>query len=324
MAEPLKATFFAFRRRDESGVLTKASLAFFIVSVVLFAAFIALYWQSLGPVLSWYGEVVAAVARDDAAAIESAGAPPNFLGFVGGLLLWMIPFYILVAAYEAACLRWMIRGERGGFMGLSLGADTWRVWGVYWVWFGLNIAFSMIVGFATALVTGAVVVGGGDGAAAARNAEALVSVLQLVIMAYFAVRLAPAAATSIAERRFAFFDAWKVTKGRFWALFGSFFVLYALYFAAIIVLVIAWFMFAFDVSSVDMEALSDPTRADAAMGAIIQQYVQSLTSPRTWVVLGVLQLIGWVVAVLFYVAAYGVNARAAQAALAEGKITPAS
>src|SRR5690606_13392172 len=164
----------------------------------------------------------------DTAAIQNIEFPMEFFGFVGGLMLWMFPFYILCAAFEAACLRWMIHGENAGFMGLSLGAPTWRVWCVYWMWFLLNLAFSLVMGVATAVLAGAIVLSTG----AAESAASVTPVLELIqygVMIYFGVRLAPAAATTIARRKFAFFDAWTVTKGRFWALLGSFAVLWLLY-----------------------------------------------------------------------------------------------
>ena len=52
MANPLNATFFAFRKREKSGVLLRISVAFVIAMIVLVGAFIGLFWASIGPVIA--------------------------------------------------------------------------------------------------------------------------------------------------------------------------------------------------------------------------------------------------------------------------------
>jgi hypothetical protein len=218
----------------------------------------------------------------------------------------------------------MIHGEVRGFMGLSLGAPTWRVWSCYWVWLLLNIAFSFAMSFVMMVMMGMLAVSSGGDPTTLTTAMLPFYVLQYALMAYFAVRLAPAAAATIARRQFSFFHAWTVTKGRFWALFGSFLVLYLIYIAASIALAAVWFITVLGAGAPDLSGLSDPARANAVIVEIIQTYLQSLTQPQSWVVIGVLQVLGLIIGAMFYVAAFGVNARAALAALEEGKITPAA
>jgi hypothetical protein len=321
MAEPLKATFFAFNRREQSGVLLRLSIAFVLAALVLVAIFGALFWSSLGPLVEWYGQVVQASLNNDTATIEAAGIPPNFFSVLGGILLWMFPFYILCAAFEAGCLRWLIHGEVKGVMGLSLGAPTWRVWGVYWLWLLLNIAFSLALGVVFGALTGVILVSSGGDPTAAASVQPVSTLIQYALMAYFAVRLAPAAAATIARRRFSFFQAWAVTKGRFWALFGSFAILYVLYFIASIILAGAAFAIVLGSNAPDLAAAAnDPQQLTAALVQAVQSYFRSLANPQNWIAIGVLQTVSTVVALIFYIAMYGINARAAQAAIAEGKI----
>lgn len=323
MAEPLDATFFAFKKRERSGVLFRLSVAFVIVAIALVGAFAAVFWTSIGPLITWYGQIIQAAANNDTAAIETAGIPPGFFGVIGGMLLWMFPFYILCAAFEAGALRWMIHGETKGFMGLSLGAPTWRVWGVYWVWLLLNIAFSIIMTIVMSMVIGILAVGSGGDPAATMTAIPVVYVVQYGLMIYFAVRFAPAAAASIARRKFAFFDSWTVTKGRFLPLFGSFFLLYAFYTLVSIGLAIAIFALVLGPAAPDLSAaVNDPARFNQVLLEVFQTYIASLSNPQNWVVIGAVQLIGTLFAVFFYVVMFGVNARAAVAALEEGKIKP--
>lgn len=324
MAEPLKATFFAFRKRDQSGVLLRLSIAFFVVAVVLCGAFLAVFWSSIGPVVQWYGQVLTAASTNDTAAIEAAGFPAGAIGLIGGLLLWMFPFYILCAAFEAGALRWMIHGETKGFMGLSLGAPTWRVWSTYWIWFLLNIAFSIVMSVLMAVVIGVLAVSSGGDSAATLTAMPFVYVVQYALMIYFGVRFAPAAATSVVRRKFAFFDAWTVTKGRFLPLLGSFFVLYLLYMIASIAFVAVFFAVVLGPAAPDLAAAAgDPTRLNQILVEVFQSCIQSMSNPQNWVVVGVLQTLGTLLGLVFYVAMYGVNARAAQAAVEDGKIAAA-
>lgn len=322
MAEPLNATFFAFRKREQGGVLLRASIAFAIVGALLIAAFAALAWGSVGPVLNWYAQIITASATNDTAAIEAAGFPTEIFQFFGLMILWLFPFYILCAAYEAACLRWMIHGETQGFMGLSLGAPTWRVWSCYWMWFLLNMALSTVMGILSAFVTGAMVIGSGD-PMATFGAMMLINVLQYVVMAYFAIRFAPGAATTIARRKFSFFEAWTVTKGRFFALLGAFVLLWFIYMLFSVALTVAWIALVMSSTPIDFAALSDPARAETAILEFFQAYMQTLTQPQSWAIIGALWVVGTIAALVFYVACYGVNACAAVAALEEGKIQPA-
>jgi len=323
VAEPLNATFFAFRRRERGGVLLGTSLAFLAAAIVLVAIFAVLFWSSLAPVLLWYAQIIEASLTNDTAAIEAAGFPTEFFGVVGGLLLWLFPFYILCAAYEAACLRWMIHGESVGLMGLSLGAPTWRVWSVYWIWFLLNLAFSIVISIVMAVVVGTIVISSGGDPTAAQSVQPVIFVVQYALMAYFGVRLAPAAATTIARRKFSFFHAWTVTKGRFVSLFGSFALIYLLYVIASLALTTAaLYLLLPDQIPLIMSIISDPSQAAGAIGEVLGAYLRVLAQPQSWFILGALQLAGAAVAMLFYVASFGINARAAQAALEEGKIQP--
>jgi hypothetical protein len=322
--QPLNATFFAFRKRERSGVLLGASVAFLIVAAALIGGFVALFWSSLTPVINWYAEVIAAAGSNNPEAMANLGLPMGFFTLILGVLVWSLFFYILCAAYEAACLKWMIHGETRGFMGLSLGADTWRVWGVYWIWFLLNMAFSFVMSFIMIAMMGVVAVSSGGDPLATTTVLPVYYVLHYGLMAYFAVRLAPAAAATIARRRFSFFEAWVVSRGRFWALFGSFFVLWLIYLIVGMALGAVWIVSVMGASLPDVSTIgTDPERFNQWFIETIQAYLRSLTQPQSWVVLGVIQAIGMIAAVVFYVATFGVNARAALAALEEGKIKPA-
>ncbi|HET9230746.1 MAG TPA: hypothetical protein VFO00_05630, partial [Vitreimonas sp.] len=121
--------------------------------------------------------------------------------------------------------------------------------------------------------------------------------------------------TSIAKRRFAFFDAWRVTKGRFWALFGSYLLLFLMYFVGIIILsVAAGLAMGFSIFG-QMQTGAEPQT--------MEQMLALFASPSVWIPGAICYGLMIVGVFVFYVALFGVNARAAQAALAEGKIQQA-
>lgn len=324
MAEPLNATFFAFRKRGRGGVLFGATLTYAILMLLLLGLFAYLNWQAVVDYINWtvtMGQSAEKADPADPSAVFASMMPPaSVMSLLPMYSLFMLISYFLLAAYEATCLRWMIRGETKGLFGLALDADTLRVYFTYWVWFFLFLALYLVV----AIVFAGVGVGllmsagsGGDPSALGPSLGVMLIMLFAAIIAaiYFGVRFAPAAATSIAKRRFAFFDAWTVTKGRFWALFGSFLLLFVMYFVGLIILSVGMSV-AMGVNMVgQMQAGAEPQTPEQAFAM--------LASPGVWGPLVVCYALMIVGAFMFYIALFGVNARAAAAALEEGKITAA-
>jgi hypothetical protein len=322
---PLNATFFAFRKRERGGVLLGATLTYAIIVCAVFGLFAYLNWQAVVDYFTWsmtMGQAAEKADPNDPSAVLGAMMPPaSVMSLMPAYFLFMFVSYLLLAMYEAACLRWMIRGETKGFFGLALDADTLRVYFTYWIWFFLLIALYFVV----AIVFVGVGVGIGMSAAAGDAASAvgpgllIVSLLVLAVilaLIYFGVRFAPAAATSIAKRRFAFFDAWTVTKGRFWALFGAYLLLFLMYFVGIIILSVAAGVFMGVGMVGQMQTTTEPQTPEQALALF--------ASPSVWIPMAICYGLMLVGAFVFYVALFGVNARAAQAALEEGKITPAA
>ena len=321
MANALNATFFAFRKREKGGVLLSATIAFVVVAVLMVGAFYALNAQAIGDYFTWTTSLGANMETGKPGAPPPSMdmmMPPQSVMALGPMyLLFILFYYILLASYEAACLKWMIRGETGGVFGLSLGADTWRVYFGYWMWFFLLVAFYIVIAIVAFGLAGSFfAVGGGDPASNAAGGMALfipVIVLALVLgLVYFAVRLAPASATSIARRKFAFFDAWAVTKGRFWALFGAFVLLFLMLIVLCIVLSIGMG------AMIGINAASQVAQSGQPQSA--EGVFRMLSSPQVLVPIVAMYGTMLVASMVFYIALFGVNARAALAAIEDGKI----
>ena len=241
--------------------------------------------------------------------------PQSVMSIMPAYFLFLLGYYILLAAYEAACLRWMIHGETGGLFGLSLGADTWRVYFSYWIWFLLLIAFYIVCAIVAGGAMASVFMGMQGGAEPSPAAVIIPLVLGLLVvlaLIYFSVRLAPAAATSVARRKFAFFDAWKVSKGRFWGLLGAFVLLFLMFMVFVIAVEVAFGVMV-GMTAMNSVGQAEPQSAEEAFRAFATpQYMAGIVALIVAITIA---------SFLFYIALFGVNARAASLALEEGKIT---
>lgn len=306
-APPLNAAFFAFARRDKSFVLTAATLGYFVVYAVLMVGYAALTWSAWGPLFSWYMETLAAIGRGNEPTLPPGQPLWRLAPAMGAFALLAL---ILFAAYEAACLRWLVRGESGGgFLGLRLGGDTWRVFAIYWLWLLLSIVFMCGVAI---LYLGLRALG--EAAEALRLPLLVIAALAplglIALGLWLAVRLAPGAAISVARGRFAFFEAWGATRGRFWPLLGAFFIVCVGYF---VVATIAQQVLQIPLQQRLTPAILELMQhgdADRAMAGLSQ----ALATPEFVAWIAVYALVSFALASVFYVAMFGVNARVVQAA----------
>ena len=115
--QALNATMFTFRKRDRGGVLTSATIAYIVLFILMFAAFAALNWRGVQDYMMW----VASIAQNPGGAYDpssSAHLPPaSVMALFPAYFLFLFVYYVLLAAYEAACLKWMIHGEVSGPFG---------------------------------------------------------------------------------------------------------------------------------------------------------------------------------------------------------------
>ena len=161
--------------------------------------------------------------------LRSAGATPTpaealaalepALGFLGAI----IPLELVIfAVLSAAVYRTVLRPEDKGLARLRLGADELRM-GILWIELGLLF---WVIGTVVlmALVVMGVTIGVAIGNAAGGTvATVMVSYLvALAVMAWLAVRFSLAGPLTFVDRRVQLFSAWKLTRGRFWPLFGCY------------------------------------------------------------------------------------------------------
>jgi hypothetical protein len=296
----VQAALDVFRRREQRFVLTSASVVYVIGSLVLGVAFMAAAWPAFSGLLSWYFQAMRAI---EAGGEPVQPSPQMILALAPYYGVYTVAALTWFAAYEAACLRWLVRGERGGIFGFSFGADTWRVLLTYLLWIALGIGFCVVVG-----VFYGVLIGVSGAAPAVRIIMMLIGALAPLALAalliWVATRLSPAAAASIGARKFAFFGAWKITRGRFWEMLGAFVILLAVYLAIATVLsaLVRW----------PLSQVMYPLMADALAGgdleALLNGIREAFTSPLMLGVLGAYALASIVLVCVLRAAWFGVNA----------------
>tara|TARA_R110001606_G_scaffold92753_4_gene206070 strand:+ start:229 stop:1209 length:981 start_codon:yes stop_codon:yes gene_type:complete len=165
--------------------------------------------------------------------------PGALLALVFGALTPLIPWAIVVsvgswvlwAMFEAASQRRYVRDER---FSLRFGADELRMMAVGLLWSLLNIVcflpmLFVLFGSGASLFNQVL---DGQSAASMEN-EIIASVfgglglmlLLFPVYVFFATRLSPCFAMTIKDRRIVFFDAWNVSRGRFWPILGAFVII---------------------------------------------------------------------------------------------------
>jgi hypothetical protein len=312
MAElsPVNAALFAFRKRERAFVLTRATIVYLLARVLMGVALLAATWPLWRGFFEWYLDAIRAVGgggEPTMPPLETFLALAPWMGLSGLLSM------LLFAAFEAACLRWMIRGETGGPLGLNLGADTWRVFAIYWIWALLAVA----VCIAAALLL-----------LALRALAGLHGVLQILtmllgalaplgiasVLLWVGVRLAPAAATSVAYKRLTFFGAWPLTRGKFWPLLGAFVIVFVGYLVAAL---ITQTLLRMPFAAALMPVWHDLVFGGGDVEGFIRE-LQRIFSQPVYIAFGVLYAaVAIALSCVFYVTWFGVNARAVAASQEE-------
>lgn len=133
-------------------------------------------------------------------------------------MLWAIPLSMIISAVlMAAVVRAVLQPDAGGFGYLRLGMDEVRAFVVTLV-IGILTAIAAAVAFVVAGIAGGVAVASFEGWGVLVMVLAMLAAGAFVI--WLLVRWSLAIPITVAEKRFAIFDSFAMTKGRFWPLLG--------------------------------------------------------------------------------------------------------
>ena len=209
-----EAAFEGFRIiRREPGTIAVWAVALIIFSAVLMTL--------LQPSL-----------RDVMAVLPTPGSAPAqmnptqaiaMLGSVGRLYLVMLPIYLVfMSIFTGAIYRAVLRPEEKGFARLMLGGDELRLLGFLVLFVLFMFGVSIVIGIAGVLVMLVVTLALQKSAAAVGLSLALFYLLYLIAYIWVLVRMSLAAPMTFVQQRLCFFESFKLTKGRFWPLFGCY------------------------------------------------------------------------------------------------------
>lgn len=154
----------------------------------------------------------------DKPSLEQVMAVASGFGAIMAQVAWLLPVSLVVGAMlGAAVTRGVLKpsGDRFGY--LRLGMDELRVLVVTFV-LGLVMCFGAVIAFIALGVLIAATKTAGDGPAVIAGVVGTLALIAFFI--WVSVRLSLAVPITVAEKRFAFFDSFSLTKGRFWPLLG--------------------------------------------------------------------------------------------------------
>jgi hypothetical protein len=163
-----------------------------------------------------------------ASAMQPDGDPRAMMASLGAMigriflmeLVMLMVFTVLMTAAQRAVLR----PAEPGFASIRLGMDEVRMFALtLLVFIGSYIGFvilAMVLGMIAALLATAVGVG------AAGVAMLVAMLVAFGIFIWFEVRLCLAFPLTLLRRKIIIGESWRLTRGRFWTLFGAFLVLF--------------------------------------------------------------------------------------------------
>lgn len=195
-------------RRPLAMVLWAVTMLVFVVALV--ALFLAVSWPALAEISLRKHELLG--PSDALRLLRPLGA-----GVAAILPLALILNGVLLAALYRAVLQ----PERSGFGSLRLGADELRQVVVCIFQLLLQIVFAAAF-LAPLAVVWTAVVNKGELGGAGVLLPAVALPLLIVLAVWVAVRLSLAGPMTHAEGAIRFLDSWRLTRGRFWSLLGTY------------------------------------------------------------------------------------------------------
>lgn len=172
----------------------------------------------MGPLEAW---TMQAEALDgvDQPSLDQVMEMMAGLGAIMAQVAWLLPITMVVGAMlSAAVARGVLKPSRDAFGYLRLGMDELRVLVVTFVLGLIMCLCAFVAMLAFGLLIGIVRAAGGGGVAVSVGIIGFLALVWFFI--WLSVRLSLAVPITVAEKRFAFFDSFALTKGRFWPLLG--------------------------------------------------------------------------------------------------------
>jgi hypothetical protein len=173
-------------------------------------------------------------ALDQFDSVDDA-SPDGAFGLIFGAMSPLMPyvllgtglFWIFWSVFQAASMRRYVRDES---FSLRFGADELNTMVVSIGW---SILGALLYALPLILISGAFFAAIADDFSSSSEQRLFgalggaigLMVLLFPVYVFFATRLAPAFGLTIKERKIRFFDAWNVSRGRFWPILGAYVII---------------------------------------------------------------------------------------------------
>lgn len=225
--------------------------------------------------------------REFSRLLEGSGfGAEYFIGMIGT----QVALGLITVLIATAALRLSLRPNEPGVAGLRVGADELRILGVSLL---LGLAF-LVVALALGIVVAMVSLSStGSGAGDLGNVVIAIPfiLVALAIFVWLQVRLSLVLALTFVRRNIAIGEAWDQTRGRFWTLFGGYFVIF-------LFVVLLWSLSGLVTAAPYLSSFMEAGLEAEAMEGIAQGQMTriSVTTVASWALSG---LTGTIAIVLF-------------------------
>jgi hypothetical protein len=213
-------------------------------------------------------------------------APSNPLAMMGVVYLFDFGILFLLMVLMAAGLRAVLRPEDSGFAFIRLGMDELRLFALMLIFLVGFILLSIVFAIVFAIVLGATgAMSGGyaptEGSPFGRISWAVYALMLgfYALLFWLQVRLSPTIALTMIRQKIIIGEAWRLSHGHFWAMFGGFLVLG-------LILCVGYLAIVFAVVAPFVGDFSQGTRGMDTLAAIQQGNFASLGSFGFMMILG--------------------------------------
>jgi hypothetical protein len=155
------------------------------------------------------------------------GGDPNALAPMGASLLVSLVFLALFIIFLTAAMRSVLRPSEPGLAFLRFGMDELRQIGLCLFFLILFYVGLIIVGILFGLIIALVIASTGTGTAMV-VAIAIGAAILLLLISWLSVRLMLSLPLTLLRGSITISESWRLTRGRFWTLFGGFLPIYLL------------------------------------------------------------------------------------------------
>jgi hypothetical protein len=262
------------------GSLLRAGFGLIRAQPVVIAIWTALYLAAgligLALMLPAMTAMTTATPTLDVAGVQSAMA---------WMWLFDVLLFVVITVIFAAIFRAVFWPEQRGFAYLRLGIDEFLLIVLMLLFFVVAFVATLVAVLLGGIVVGLIAATAGYGAATLLGV--VLAIALGCVMIWLEVRLSLAFPLTVLRKRLAIGEAWALTRGRFWTLFGAYLV------SALIVVIVStiifWPMMAGYFGDM-MRAGDDPQR----MNLVMQAQMARVLHP------GIGMIVAWVLGGLVY------------------------